>query len=169
MIQKIFLLAFGISFLSLACAESPPAGVAPVAIRAGGLIDVQGGRVLRNQVILIRGAKIEAVGPAIAIPADAELVDLSDMTVLPGLVDCHTHLAFGGWRAEEFEARCRGDDYRAIARRGGGIAATVRATRAATEEELLAKTRGFLREMLLLGVTTIEPRRRLRSPITSPR
>ena len=63
MIQKIFLLAFGISFLSLACAESPPAGVAPVAIRAGGLIDVQGGRVLRNQVILIRGAKIEAVGP----------------------------------------------------------------------------------------------------------
>ncbi len=93
MIQKIFLLAFGISFLSLAWGESPPAGAAPVAIRAGGLIDVQTGRVLRNQVILIRGTKIEAVGPAIAIPGDAELVDLSDLTVLPGLVDCHTHLA----------------------------------------------------------------------------
>jgi imidazolonepropionase-like amidohydrolase len=92
-IQKIFLLAFGISFLSLAWGESPPAGAAPVAIRAGGLIDVQTGRVLRNQVILIRGTKIEAVGPAIAIPGDAELVDLSDLTVLPGLVDCHTHLA----------------------------------------------------------------------------
>ena len=82
--------------------------------------------------------------------------DAQGAIVIPGLVDCHTHLAFGGWRAEEFEARCGGDNYRAIARRGGGIAATVRATRAASEEELLAKTRRFLQDMLRLGVTTVE-------------
>ena len=82
--------------------------------------------------------------------------DAGEAIVIPGLIDCHTHLAFGGWRADEFEARCRGDDYRAIARRGGGIAATVRVTRAATEDELLATARGFRREMLRLGITTIE-------------
>jgi imidazolonepropionase len=89
------------------------------------------------------------------LPAEA-VYDAAEAIVVPGLIDCHTHLAFAGWRAEEFEARCRGDDYRAIARRGGGIAATVRATREATEDELLARARGFLQEMLALGVTTVE-------------
>ena len=63
------------------------------AIRAGKFIDVQAGRVLNNQIILIRGSKIEAVGSNLAIPEGAKVIDLSKMTVLPGLIDCHTHLA----------------------------------------------------------------------------
>src|ERR1700737_1827383 len=63
-----------------------------VAIRAGRLVDVRNSRVLENRVILIRGARIEAVGPGLAIPAGAQVIDLSTATVLPGLIDCHTHL-----------------------------------------------------------------------------
>src|SRR5262245_30768291 len=58
--------------------------------------------------------------------------DAGGRLLIPGLIDCHTHLAFGGWRAEEFERRLRGESYLDIARAGGGIASTVRATRAAT-------------------------------------
>jgi len=70
-----------------------PAASQVVAIRAGKLIDVETGRVLTNQIILIKDKRIEAVGENIAIPAGVKLIDLSKMTVLPGLVDCHTHLA----------------------------------------------------------------------------
>jgi imidazolonepropionase-like amidohydrolase len=79
-----------------AAAAAIPAVPAPApvtAIRAGKFIDVQAGRVLTNQIILIRGTKIEAVGANVAIPEGAKVIDLSKMTVLPGLVDCHTHLA----------------------------------------------------------------------------
>ena len=70
-------------------------GVSPAqvtAIKAGRLIDTDSGTVLSNQVILIRDGKVEAVGGAVKIPADAKVIDLSGMTVLPGLIDCHTHL-----------------------------------------------------------------------------
>src|SRR5215813_8322183 len=66
-----------------------------IAIRAGKLIDVDAGQMLANQVILIRGGKIEGVGEKLAIPPGARVLDLSKMTVLPGLIDCHTHLADG--------------------------------------------------------------------------
>ena len=86
----------------------------------------------------------------------AESEDCRGRLVVPGLVDCHTHLAFGGWRAGEFERRLRGESYLDIAQSGGGIASTVRATRAASEEELVSRGRMSLAEMRSLGVTTVE-------------
>jgi len=85
-------LALGLG-LWLGCAAGVAAQV--TAIKAGRLVDPQAGAVLNEQIILIRDNKIEAVGKGIAIPADAKVIDLSQMTVLPGLIDCHTHLADG--------------------------------------------------------------------------
>lgn len=104
-------------------------------------------------------ATIRWVGPRRELPAEcrsAERIDGGGGLVVPGLVDCHTHLAFGGWRAEEFTRRIQGASYLEIARAGGGIARTVRLTRAAGEDALYRRARGFVREMLALGVTTIE-------------
>lgn len=75
-----------------AAAGAPPADVV-TAIRAGKLIDVDAGRVLADQIVLVRGTKIAAVGAALNVPRGAKIIDLSTMTVLPGLIDCHTHLA----------------------------------------------------------------------------
>ena len=85
-------LALGLG-LWLGCAAGVAAQV--TAIKAGRLVDPQAGAVLNEQIILIRDNKIEAVGKGIAIPADAKVIDLSQMTVLPGLIDCHTRLADG--------------------------------------------------------------------------
>jgi len=75
-----------------AAAPEPAAAPRVVAVRAGRLIDGQGGAAVRNAVILIAGERITAVGPGLPIPAGAEVIDLSQQTVLPGLIDCHTHL-----------------------------------------------------------------------------
>jgi imidazolonepropionase-like amidohydrolase len=83
-------------FLSLATAINAQQPHSPVtAVRAGKLIDVDAGRVLTNQTILIRDGKIESLGDNIAVPSGAKVIDLTKMTVLPGLIDCHTHLADG--------------------------------------------------------------------------
>ena len=81
--------------LGLVCFWATAAVAQVTAIKAGKLIDTDAGAVLTDQVILIQGNKIEAVGKGLAIPADATVLDLSRMTVLPGLIDCHTHLADG--------------------------------------------------------------------------
>ena len=102
---------------------------------------------------------IKWVGPEAQLPAEfrgAERLDAGGRLVIPGLVDCHTHLAFGGWRADEFEQRILGCSYLEIARSGGGISSTMRHTRAASEQQLTDRAAGFLEEMLALGVTTVE-------------
>lgn len=114
--------------------------------------------VIDDAAILTDGARIEWIGPRAAAPdiGECERVELDGAWVTPGLIDCHTHLVFGGDRSGEFEERLEGVSYAEIAARGGGIASTVRATREASEDALFkaAKTRalGLLRE----GVTTLE-------------
>ncbi len=103
--------------------------------------------------------RVRWVGPERELPPELEEArnfDAGGRLVIPGLVDCHTHLAFGGWRAAEFEQRILGRGYLEIARAGGGIISTVIATRAASEGELVARSRTFLDEMIALGVTTVE-------------
>src|SRR5205085_6901775 len=103
--------------------------------------------------------RIRYAGPAADPPPEyraAGRLDAGGALVIPGLVDCHTHLAFAGWRADEFVERCRGVSYADIADRGGGILRTVRLTRAASEDELLVRCRGFLAAMVRRGVTAVE-------------
>jgi imidazolonepropionase-like amidohydrolase len=91
------LFALGLCFVagSVAAQQPPVPQDSILAIKAGRVVDVENGRVLDKQVILVRGGKIEALGSDIKIPASAKVVDLSNKTVLPGLIDCHTHLADG--------------------------------------------------------------------------
>jgi imidazolonepropionase len=114
---------------------------------------------VRDAAVAWRGDRIEWVGAERDLPPSfrgEDGLDAGGALVVPGLVDSHTHLAFGGWRAGEFEQRIAGAGYLEIARRGGGIAATVASTRAASDEELLARCRAHLAGMRSLGVTTVE-------------
>ena len=85
-----------------------------------------------------------------------ERIDCGGRLITPGLIDCHTHLVYAGNRAQEFELRLKGASYEEIARAGGGIAATVEATRSASEDELIAQALPRLDALLAEGVTTIE-------------
>lgn len=120
----------------------------------------EGTGAIADGAVAWEGERIIWLGPTCDMPADlaAEAEDFSGREVFlaPGLVDCHTHLAFGGWRADEFEQRCRGVSYQEIAAAGGGILSTVRRTRSATEEELYHQARRHLRLMAALGVVAVE-------------
>jgi imidazolonepropionase len=116
-------------------------------------------RVFDRGALLTRGQAIEWVGAEAELPAGVRpdrAIELAGRWVTPGLVDCHTHLVFAGQRAAEFARRTAGTSYADIAREGGGILSTMRATRAASEEELLAQSRPRLRSLLAEGVTTVE-------------
>ena len=98
-------------------------------------------------------------GPAAEAPASLQALQVDDCEgrwITPGLIDCHTHLVYAGSRANEFEQRLNGVSYEAIARSGGGILATVTATRAASEAQLLAEALPRLDALLAEGLTTIE-------------
>lgn len=113
--------------------------------------------IIENAAILTDGPLIEWIGAAHAAPRVAATeVDLGGAWVTPGLIDCHTHTVFGGNRSGEFEQRLQGVSYAEIAAAGGGIASTVRATRAATADELFASARRRLVSLLRDGVTTVE-------------
>ncbi|MDH5492689.1 MAG: imidazolonepropionase, partial [Myxococcales bacterium] len=105
----------------------------------------------------VRGGRIVYVGSSLEAPGDAaEIVDAEGRALSPGLVDPHTHLVFAGSRVDEFARRMAGEDYRAIAAAGGGIVATVRATRAASDEELYAGAAARALAMRARGVTAVE-------------
>jgi imidazolonepropionase len=114
---------------------------------------------VRNAAVVFRDEKILWVGRYGDLPAEFRnepVFDCERRLVVPGLVDCHTHLCFGGWRGDEFERRLAGASYQEIAASGGGIISTVSATRAASTGELERKTRSILEGMLALGITTVE-------------
>ncbi|AWJ87731.1 imidazolonepropionase (plasmid) [Azospirillum sp. TSH58] len=113
---------------------------------------------VRDAAIAVKDGRIAWIGAATDRPAGraAEEHDLGGRWVTPGLIDCHTHLVFGGNRAREFEMRLEGATYEEIARAGGGIASTVAATRAADEDSLIASAAVRLRPLLAEGVTVVE-------------
>ena len=122
----------------------------------GGQADIHA---IEDGALVWEGETIRWAGPRREVPAEfagADRLDAGGRLVIPGLVDCHTHLAFGGWRAEEFEQRILGRSYQDIAAGGGGIARTMRLTREASQASLVERSAGFLREMVSLGVTTVE-------------
>ncbi|MBV8426451.1 MAG: imidazolonepropionase [Hyphomicrobiales bacterium] len=117
-----------------------------------GLGVVDDGLVAENE------GRIVYAGPAAGVAAfDAvERTNCEGRWITPGLIDCHTHLVFAGDRAHEFELRLAGASYEEVARAGGGIVSTVKATRAANEDALVASALGRLDELVAEGVTTIE-------------
>jgi imidazolonepropionase len=130
------------------------AGVAPR--RGRGQTDIG---LLRNAVIASRDGAIVYVGSeadSVELAPNAVRIDASGCVVVPGFVDPHTHIVYAGDRRHELRRRLAGATYAEIASEGGGILSTVAATRAASEEELLASARGRLNEMLACGTTTCE-------------
>lgn len=114
---------------------------------------------INRATIIWENHTIKWVGPERELPREYEKVDLLDakgMIVTPGFIDAHTHLCFGGWRADEFEQKLRGDSYLDIAKRGGGIASTVENTRKASQQTLADRGQRFLNTMTKLGITTVE-------------
>ena len=126
-------------------ATMDPAVPAPFGAIENAAVGVVDGRIVavgrRSEVAGYRARTVHALGGA---------------WVTPGLIDCHTHLVFGGNRAHEFEQRLAGASYEEIARAGGGIASTVKATRAASLDELIEQARPRLRALMRGGVTTVE-------------
>lgn len=124
-----------------------------VATMAGGKYSI-----IEDAAMVTADSLIEWIGPRSQVPTAeyAQVQDLQGAWVTPGLIDCHTHTVFGGNRSGEFEQRLEGVSYAEIAAKGGGIASTVRATRAATEDELFASAEKRLRSLLRDGVTTVE-------------
>ncbi len=123
----------------------PGAGEGPLGLITNGAIAIEGGRILRV------GKRTELAGFRAK-----EVVALGGAWVTPGLVDCHTHLVFGGTRAAEHAMRRAGATYEAIAQAGGGIASTVAATKKASDADLLEQSRFRLKALMAGGCTTVE-------------
>jgi imidazolonepropionase len=111
---------------------------------------------LRDGAIGVNGGRIAWIGPREQAPPAASVVDGGACWLTPGLIDCHTHIVHAGNRSDEFEARLNGATYEDIARAGGGIMSTVRATRAASDADLLRQSLPRVASLLAEGVTTIE-------------
>lgn len=125
-------------------------GVSMGPVESMGLVE-QGVITSRDGLVLYAGPEAEA--PAFEA---AETIDCEGRWITPGLIDCHTHLVFGGDRSREFELRLEGASYEEIARAGGGIVSTMKATRAASEDDLVASALPRLDALIAEGVTTVE-------------
>jgi imidazolonepropionase len=115
--------------------------------------------VIENGAVGAKDGRIVFAGPQADLPTGwdaAQRVPLDGRWITPGLIDCHTHLVYGGDRAQEFEMRLAGASYEEIARAGGGILSTVKATRAANEDDLVKTALARLDRLMAEGVTTIE-------------
>ncbi len=117
--------------------------------------------IINDGAVIIEEGIIKAVGTTEEVlkkvnEKNYEVFDASGKTVMPGFVDSHTHLVFGGYRAEEFSWRLRGDSYMDIMKRGGGIINSVRGTMEATKDELIELGKKRLNSMISFGVTTVE-------------
>lgn len=106
--------------------------------------------------VLVADGRITAVGPGLTAPADTTVIEANGRVLLPGFVDCHTHACWAGDRMEEWAMKLRGVPYLEILKKGGGIHATVRAVREATQKQLAANLRDRLALMLREGTTTVE-------------
>jgi imidazolonepropionase len=122
------------------------------------MADTSGYGAIRDGAVAIEAGRIVSVGAASHFSSGNahRVVDLGGKWITPGLIDCHTHLIYGGNRAAEFEMRMAGASYVEIAAAGGGIRSTVTATRGASEQELLISAEERLRSLLSEGVTTVE-------------
>jgi imidazolonepropionase len=128
------------------------ARIATLAPQAQGLGEIAG-------AVAARDGRIAFVGPESGLPTGweaASVVKLDGRWITPGLIDCHTHIVHAGDRAHEFELRLKGASYEEIARSGGGIVSTVKAVRAASEDQLVAQSLRRLDALLAEGLTTIE-------------
>ena len=116
--------------------------------------------IINDAAVIVEDGIIKYVGTMAKLHEEAQgcerIIDAAGLCVLPGFVDSHTHFIFGGYRQDEFEWRLKGETYMSIMERGGGIANSVRATRAETVEQLLEVGRERLAAMLAYGVTTVE-------------
>ncbi len=111
---------------------------------------------LDSGAVGIRGSEIRWIGEAADAPAARRTIQCDGRLITPALIDCHSHIVFGGNRAQEFEMRLQGATYEEVARAGGGIVSTVSATRSATEAELLAGALTRIDAMIAEGVATVE-------------
>jgi imidazolonepropionase len=149
MIDVDLLIEHAAQLITVASPGGPKRGAAmrDLGMIADGALAVSGGR------IVAVGTTAEVLGQ---VRGAARRIDARGKAVLPGFVDAHTHVVFAGDRADEFERRLAGATYLEIMAAGGGIMSTVRATRAATEEQLVAESAARLRKMLAHGTTTAE-------------
>ncbi|MCM1291805.1 MAG: imidazolonepropionase [Prevotella sp.] len=115
---------------------------------------------IKDAAIVITDGTIDYCGPQSEMPQidfnSYEVIDAKGNAVLPGFVDSHTHLIFGGYRPDEFEWRMKGDSYMSIMERGGGIQSTVNATRLCSVNDFVQKAQWFINRMSKMGVTTVE-------------